>query len=201
MGHWEELAGEGGKFRRPGQANPAARSSQEHAMERHLKDLSSPQSDSPHLVLEMKQPGAQSARKFPVTLKTLSPLGATLRLGYPGIDCWRLDGQAGSLCLRPKGGAAPITIRGSVTLLTPLSPRGEGNLIFAFMEPLGTTYQVLEALLPAAAEDLKELWNQWDQAQSSPGRVFAKRCLYLVAGLGGVALLAAAGAYSLRLFG
>jgi hypothetical protein len=129
---------------------------------------------SPDLILEIAGQEAKTPMRIPVLIRNLSAGGVTLTVSNP----WKIldwDGYRGQDCLLrvedPKGGA-PVDIKASIAW----TRSGGTNQPFLslglqLINPPGEAISRMSTLLPHASQDIKGLWERYDQVQRMPGNL------------------------------
>jgi hypothetical protein len=163
--------------------------------------------DKPYIILEISDREGETALRVPVVVLNLTAGVVTLEAIYPqsamGWD--NFAGLHGSLRLRFQRGEEPIDIGGKLAW-TRLAGEGGRHLTLGLelAKPTLTARKILGDLMPHTAEDMKGLWDRWDQAYAGtkPSGGGADKKIYLLGMillLGGVGLQL--GNKSLQLFG
>ena len=126
---------------------------------------------SPALRLEIADQEAKTPRLIPVLIRNLSTGGVTLAVTNPwDIPDWdRYRGAACVLRVEDPGGGEPVNIRAQIawtrsggTDQPPLS------LGLQLIKPPGEAISRLSNLLPQTSQDIKGLWERYDQVRESP---------------------------------
>jgi hypothetical protein len=150
--------------------------------------------ESPALRLEIADQKAKTSRLIPVRIRNLSTGGVTLIVTNPwDIPDWdRYRGEACVLRVEDPGGGEPVNIKANIawtrsggTVQSPLA------LGLQLIKPPGEAISRLNNLLPHTSQDMKGLWDRYDQARKSPGNADLVHHCYLaglVLLLGGVVL-------------
>ena len=140
----------------------------------------------PAVRLEIADREAKTPRLIPVLIQNLSTGGVTLTLTNPwDIPDWdRHRGEECVLRVEDPGGGGGMHIRAkiawtraSATDQPPLS------LGLQLIKPPGETISRLSNLLPRASQDIKNLWERYDQVRKNPEHPDWSRHCY-IAGLG-----------------
>jgi hypothetical protein len=141
---------------------------------------------SPALRLEIAGQEANTPSLIPVFIRNLSTGGVTLTVAHPwSISDW--DQYRGADCvlrIEDPGSGAPFNIRGKITWTrfggTSQPPLSLG---FQMIKPPVEAISRLSNLLPHTSQDIKGLWDRYDQVRKSPGNTdWVHRCY--IAGLG-----------------
>jgi hypothetical protein len=126
---------------------------------------------SPALRLEIADQEAKTPRFIPVLIRNLSTGGVTLAVTNPwDIPDWdRYRGAACVLRVEDPGGGEPFKIKAKIswtrsggTNQAPLS------LGLQLIKPPGEAIRRLSNLLPRTSQDIKGLWERYDQVRKSP---------------------------------
>jgi hypothetical protein len=140
---------------------------------------------SPALKLEITDEEAQTLRLIPVHIRNLSTGGVTLAVINPwDVPDWeRYRGAACVLRVEDPGGGEPFNIRAQI-VWTRSGGIGQSPLSLGLqlIKPPGEAISRLSNLLPQASQDIKGLWERYDQVRKSPGKTdWVHRCY--IAGL------------------
>jgi hypothetical protein len=126
---------------------------------------------SPGLSLEIADHEARPPRLIPVLLRNLSTGGITLTVTHPcDISDWdRYRGAACILRLEDPGGREPVTIRAKIAW-TRFGGTGQPPLALGLqlIKPPAEAISRLSNLLPRTSQDIKGLWERYDQVRESP---------------------------------
>jgi len=152
-------------------------------------DQFKPQAETPEsfaLSLEIADPGAQTPRLTPVVIRNLSTGGVTLTVTNPrDIPDWdRYRGEACVLRVEDPGGGASFNIRATIAW-TRFGGPGQPPLSLGLqlIKPSGEVMRRLSNLLPQTSQDIKKLWERYDQVRETPEKPdWVHRCY--IAGLG-----------------
>jgi hypothetical protein len=154
--------------------------------------------ESPALRLEIPGQEANTPRLIPVLIRNLSTGGVSLTVTNPwGIPDWdRYRGEDCILRVEDPGGGEPINIKAKIAW-TKSGGSGQPPLSLGLqlIQPLGEGIIRLSNLLPHTSQDIKGLWDRYDQVRKSPGKSdWMHRCYIagLVLLLGGLGLQFAA---------
>jgi hypothetical protein len=149
--------------------------------------------ESPSLRLEIADPKDKTPRLIPVLIRNLSTSGVTLAVTNPwGIPDWdRYRGEACVLRVEDPGGGEPVRIRAKIDW-TKFGGTGQPPLSLGLqlITPPAQTISLLSNLLPHTSEDIKGLWDRYDQVRKSPKNLdLVHKCyigglVLLVGGLG-----------------
>lgn len=126
---------------------------------------------SPALRLEIAGQTDNTPWLIPVHIRNLSTQGVTLTVTHPwGIPDW--DRYRGAECVirvEDPGGAEPVNIRAQISW-TRFGGTGQPPLSLGLhlMNPPSEGLRRLSNLLPHASQDIKELWDRYDQVRKSP---------------------------------
>lgn len=129
--------------------------------------------ESPAMVLQIDRPGGEAPLQFPAVIRNLLAGVVTLEVKNPWtILKWdTLKGQVS--CLRLLSGNGDITdLRGTITWAkyTVQGPNnGNLSLSLKLNDPDPLTQKLLSASISHTSEDIKGLWEKWDQAQNKTG--------------------------------
>ncbi|MDO9532842.1 MAG: hypothetical protein Q7O12_12030 [Deltaproteobacteria bacterium] len=153
---------------------------------------------SPALRLEITDQEANTPRLIPVLIRNLSTGGVTLTVTNPwGIPDWdRYRGADCILRVEDPGGGEPINIKAKIAW-TRSGGSGQPPLSLGLqlIKPPGEAIIRLSNLLPHTSQDIKGLWDRYDQVRKSPEKSDWVRYCYiagLVMLLGGLVLQFAA---------
>ncbi len=126
---------------------------------------------SPALRLEIADREAKIPRLIPVLIRNLSSGGVTLAVtNYGDIPDWdRYRGAACVLRVDDPGGGEPVNIRAKIAW-TRSSDTGQPPLSLGLqlIKPPGEAIRRLSNLLPQTSQDIKGLWERYDQVRRSP---------------------------------
>ena len=149
---------------------------------------------SPALRLEIAGQEAKTPRLIPVLIRNLSTGGVTLAVTNPwDIPDWdRYRGEDCVLRVEDPGGGEPVNIRAKIAW-TRSGGTGQPPLSLGLqlIKPPGEAISRLSNLLPHTSQDIKGLWDRYDQVRKSPGNSdWVHRCYIagLVLLLGGLVL-------------
>jgi hypothetical protein len=149
---------------------------------------------SPALRLEITGRGAKTPQLIPVLIRNLSSGGVTLAvINHWSIPDWdRYRGQACVLQVEDPGGGEPVHIRAKIAW-TRSGGIGQPSLSLGLqlIKPSGEGISRLSNLLAHTSQDIKELWDRYDQVRQSPGNSDWVRHCYIagmVLLLGGLVL-------------
>jgi hypothetical protein len=126
---------------------------------------------SPGLSLEIADHEARTPRLIPVLLRNLSTGGVTLTVTNPwNMPDWdRYRGAACALRAEDPGGGEPFTIRAKIAWTrfggTDQPPLALG---LQLIKPPAEAISRLSNLLPRTSQDIKGLWERYDQVRESP---------------------------------
>ena len=125
----------------------------------------------PSLRLEIAEKKDRTPRLIPVHIRNLSTGGVTLAVTNPwDIPDW--DRYRGTDCVLrvedPEGGE-PFPIRAKITW-TRSGGTGQPPLSLGLqlIKPPGEAISLLSSLLPHTSQDIKGLWDRYDQVRKSP---------------------------------
>ncbi|MBU4447138.1 MAG: hypothetical protein KKD99_01035, partial [Proteobacteria bacterium] len=126
---------------------------------------------SPTLRLEIAGQEANTPRLIPVLIRNLSTGGVTLTVtNHWDIPDWdRYRGEACVLRVEDPGGGEPVNIRAKIAW-TRSGGTGQPPLSLGLqlIKPPGKAISRLSDLLPHTSEDIKGLWDRYDQVRKSP---------------------------------
>jgi len=139
----------------------------------------------PALRLEIVDWEAKTPRLIPVLIQNLSTEGVTLAVAnHWDIPDWdRYRGEACVLRVEDPGGGEPVNIRAKIAW-TRSGGTGQPRLSLGLqlIKPPGEGISRLSNLLPHTSQDIKGLWDRYDQVRKSPGNSdWVQRCY--IAGL------------------
>jgi hypothetical protein len=149
---------------------------------------------SPALRLEIADQETKSPRLIPVRIRNLSTGGVTLTVTNPwDIPDWdRYHGQACVLRVEDPGGGEPVDIKANIVWIrSGATGQPPLSLGLQLIKPPGEAISRLSNLLPHTSQDIKGLWDRYDQVRQSPGNSdWVHRCYIagLVLLLGGLVL-------------
>ena len=127
---------------------------------------------SPALRLEIADQEAKTPRLIPVLIRNLSTGGVTLAVTNPwDIPDWdRYRGEDCVLRVEDPGGGEPVNIRAKIAW-TRSGGTGQPPLSLGLqlIKPPGEAISRLSNLLPHTSQDIKGLWDRYDQVRKSPG--------------------------------
>ena len=127
---------------------------------------------SPALRLEIADQETKSPRLIPVLIRNLSTGGVTLAVTNPwGIADWdRYRGEDCVLRVEDPGGGEPVNIKAKIAW-TRSGGTGQPPLSLGLqlIKPPGEAISRLSNLLPHTSQDIKGLWDRYDQVRESPG--------------------------------
>jgi hypothetical protein len=137
-------------------------------MERYLEAEPAPEQDSWSISFEIDVEAQQGMVQIPAAIKNLSGVTVTLEISNP----WNLRGtesifrKEGRICLTPPVGGTPITIPARVSWANWVGDNRRQMLLgLELLEPRLETYKLLENHLAHSRNDLKGLWERYDQAR------------------------------------
>jgi hypothetical protein len=140
----------------------------------------------PTLRLEIAGQETKFPRLIPVTIRNLSTEGVTLTVTNPcDIPEWdRYRGVACVLQVEDPEGGEPVNIRAQITW-TRFGGPGQPPLSLGLqlIKPPGEAIRRLSSLLPHTSQDIKGLWDRYDQIRKNPEKSDWVR-LWYIAGLG-----------------
>jgi hypothetical protein len=149
---------------------------------------------SPSLRLELDRPGDPTPLVIPVFIQSLSMGGVTVATTNPwGVPDWnRYRGENCLLRLEDPGSTKVINIKAKLTW-TKLGSTGQLPLSLGLqlVKPSSQALRRLSNLLTHSSQDIKGLWDRYDQVRKIPGPApLAQRCYNagLVLLAGGLAL-------------
>ena len=126
---------------------------------------------SPALRLEIAGQEAQTPRLIPVLIRNLSTGGVTLTVTNPwDIPDWdRYRGEDCVLRVEDPGGGEPVNIRAQIAWIR-FGGTGQPPLSLGLqlIKPPGEAISRLSDLLPHTSQDIKGLWDRYDQVRKSP---------------------------------
>jgi hypothetical protein len=129
---------------------------------------------SPALRLEIADQEAKTPRLIPVLMRNLSTGGVTLAVTNPwNIPDWdRYRGKDCVLRVEYPGGSKPVKIRAKIAW-TRFGSTGQPpmSLGLQLIKPSGEAISRLSTLLPHTSQDIKGLWDRYDQVRKSPGNL------------------------------
>jgi hypothetical protein len=139
------------------------------------------------ILLEVRTRKDEAPRLIPATVQNLAPGVVTVEIDHPGncLDWEDLPEEALNLHLMPETAGKPVTIPGKVSWAK-YPGEAEGPYLCLGLELAGPTPSVQiapEEHLRNNPADLKQLWDQWDQLNSSQTTLFGECKFYLI-GLG-----------------
>jgi hypothetical protein len=126
---------------------------------------------SPALRIEITDQENRTPRLIPVMIRNLSTGGVTLAVTNPwGIPDWdRYRGQACVLRVEDPGVGESIDIRAKIAWTRSGGPgQPPLSLGLQLMKPSGEAISRLSNLLPHTSQDIKGLWDRYDQVRKSP---------------------------------
>ena len=149
---------------------------------------------SPDLILEITGQGAKTPIPIPVLIRNLSAGGVTLTVANSwDIPDWdRYRGQDCVLRVHDPGDGEPVAIKANIAWT-----RSGGthqpflSLGLQLINPPGEAISRMSNLLPNASQDIKGLWDRYDQVQEIPANLDWVQYCYiagLVLFLGGMLL-------------
>ena len=127
---------------------------------------------SPALRLEITDQETQTLRLIPVHIRNLSTGGVTLAVTNPwDIPDWdRYRGAACVLRVEDPGGGEPVNIRAQIVWTSSGGiDQPPVSLRLQLIKPPGEAISRLSNLLPQTSQDIKGLWERYDQVRESPG--------------------------------
>jgi hypothetical protein len=127
---------------------------------------------SPALRLEITDQEAKTLRLIPVYIRNLSTGGVTLAVTNPwDIPDWdRYRGAACALRVEDPGGGEPVNIRAQIVWTSSGGiDQPPVSLRLQLIKPPGEAISRLSNLLPQTSQDIKGLWERYDQVRESPG--------------------------------
>jgi hypothetical protein len=143
---------------------------------------------SPALRLEITCRETKTPRLIPVLIRNLSSGGVTLAVtNHWDIPDWdRYRGEACVLRVEDPGGGEPVNIRAKIAW-TRSGGTGQPPLSLGLqlIKPPVEGISRLGNLLPHTSQDIKGLWDRYDQVRKSPGNSDWVHLCYIV----GLALL------------
>jgi hypothetical protein len=123
------------------------------------------------LMLVIAGQGAKTPRLIPVLIRNLSPGGVTLAVTNPwDMSDWdRYRGEDCVLRMEDPVGGESINIRAKIAW-TKFGGNGLPPLTLGLhmVKPSGEALQRLSNLLPHTSQDIKGLWDRYDQVQKIP---------------------------------
>ena len=126
---------------------------------------------SPALRLEIAGQEAKTPLLIPVLIRNLSTGGVTLTVTNPGdIPDWdRYRGEDCVLRVEDPGGGEPVNIKAQIAW-TRFGGTGQPPLSLGLqlIKPPGEAISRLSNLLPHTSQDIKGLWDRYDQVRKSP---------------------------------
>ena len=149
---------------------------------------------SPALRLMIVDQETKSPRLIPVRIRNLSTGGVTLTVTNPwDIPDWdRYRGEDCFLRVEDPGGGESINIKANIAWTRSGGPgQPPLSLGLQLIKPPGEAISRLSNLLPHTSQDIKGLWDRYDQVRKSTGYLDWGRHCYiagLVLLLGGLAL-------------
>ncbi|HZK13280.1 MAG TPA: PilZ domain-containing protein [Desulfobaccales bacterium] len=124
------------------------------------------------LTLEIADQETKSPRLIPVLIRNLSTGGVTLTVTNPwDIPDWdRYRGEDCVLRVEDPGGGEPVNIRAQIAW-TRSGGTGQPPLSLGLqlINPPGEAISRLSNLLPHTSQDIKGLWDRYDQVRENPG--------------------------------
>jgi hypothetical protein len=127
---------------------------------------------SPALMLEIAGREAKTPRLIPVLIRDLSTGGVTLTVTHPWDipDRDRYRGEDCVLRVEDPGGGEPVNIRAKIAW-TRFGGTGQPPLSLGLqlIKPPGEAIRRLSNLLPHTSQDIKGLWDRYDQVRENPG--------------------------------
>jgi preprotein translocase subunit Sss1 len=143
-------------------------------------------SGSPALRLEIARQETNTPLLIPVLIRSLSTRGVTLTMTNPGdIPDWdRYRGEACVLRVEDPEGGQPLKIKAQITW-TRFGGTGQPPLSLGLqlIKPPGNAISRLSNLLPHTSQDMKRLWDRYDQVRKSPANSEWVQYCY-IAGIG-----------------
>jgi len=149
---------------------------------------------SPALRLEIADREGKTPRLIPVRIRNLSTGGVTLTVTNPrDIPDWdRYRGEDCVLRVEDPGGGEPVNIKANIAWTrSGIGGQLPLSLGLQLIKPPGEAIRQLSNLLPHTSQDIKGLWDRYDQVRKSPGNSDVVRHCYiagLVLLLGGLVL-------------
>ena len=138
------------------------------------------------LRLEIARQETNTPLLIPVLIRSLSTRGVTLTMTNPGdIPDWdRYRGEACVLRVEDPEGGQPIEIKAQITW-TRFGGTGQPPLSLGLqlIKPPGNAISRLSNLLPHTSQDMKRLWDRYDQVRKSPANSVLVQYCY-IAGIG-----------------
>jgi hypothetical protein len=138
--------------------------------------------ESPFLRLEITDQEDKTPHLIPVLIRNLSTGGVTLAVTNPwNIPDWdRYRGEACVLRVEDAGGGEPLDIRAKIAWTRSGGP-GQPPLSLGLhlIKPPGEAFGRLSNLLPHTSQDIKGLWDRYDQVRESPEKSDWVRHCYL----------------------
>jgi hypothetical protein len=126
---------------------------------------------SPALWLEIVDQETKSPRLIPVRIRNLSTGGVTVTVTNPwDIPDWdRCRGEDCVLRVEDPGGGEPVNIKASIAW-TRSGDTGQPPLTLGLqlIKPPGEAINRLSNLLTHTSQDIKGLWDRYDQVRKSP---------------------------------
>lgn len=125
----------------------------------------------PALRIEITDQENKTPHLIPVMIRNLSTGGVTLAVTEPwDIPDWdRYRGEACVLRVEDPGGGKPIDIRAKIAWTRTGGPgQPPLSLGLQLMKPPGEVISRLSNLLPRTSQDIKGLWDRYDQVRKSP---------------------------------
>jgi hypothetical protein len=159
-------------------------------------------SPGPSVALELAGQNRQKAICLPAIIRTRAVDLITLDFNLPGVGPKALDfkGRRGQLHLCPRNGQAPIKLPGVVTSSGGIAMgRQQFRLGFKLTGLSPDAARVLEDLTTYPFQDMKCLWEQYDQARGGRLARRPNKDFYILAGgliLGGAVVSYSGLAYS-----
>jgi hypothetical protein len=141
---------------------------------------------SPALRLEIARQETNTPLLIPVLIRSLSTRGVTLTMTNPGdIPDWdRYRGEACVLRVEDPEGGQPLAIKAQITW-TRFGGTGQPPLSLGLqlIKPPGNAISRLSNHLPHTSQDMKRLWDRYDQVRKSPANSVLVQYCY-IAGIG-----------------
>jgi hypothetical protein len=145
------------------------------------------------LILQIQHPDDERPLQFPVVIRNLAAGVVTLELKNPWFNLnWKtLKGLGVCLRLLSAGTDEVTDIRGTVTWAKP-ALQGSSNLSLGLelATPTPATHKLLSGHIPHTSDDIKGLWDRWDEArQSSSAAAISTKIGYAAVALLAVGLV------------
>ncbi len=125
----------------------------------------------PAMILQIDRPGNETPLQFPAVIRNLAAGVATLEVNNPWtIMNWEtLKGQGGRLRLLTEAGKV-TDLRATINWAryrVQGQDSGDLNLSLQLNDPDPAAQKLLSEYIPHTTKDIRDFWNEWDQAPVS----------------------------------